>query len=214
MPRASVGIPVYNTARYLRAAIDSALAQTFAAFEVIVVNDGSTDATGRTARALAAADARIRAHELALGDKANAWNDYVHRLAPEDAQMHVFIDADVRAAPGAFPSLAHALEGGEVPELEPVQVGGRAHLQRLGRPRVEQLVRRDIAAMAWIAPYLVGRLPVAAVVARTPDTPKPPLVKQPWFWGVIAGVMLRPCAFGPAVCESSAESHCALRQYR
>lgn len=89
-------------------ALDAAAAG--GAYVAHIMENGSTDATGRTARALAAADARIRAHELALGDKANAWNDYVHRLAPEDAEMHVFIDADVRAAPGAFPSLAHALE--------------------------------------------------------------------------------------------------------
>ena len=34
---------------------------------------------------------------------------------------------------------------------------------KVQRPHVERLVRRDIAAMAWIAPYLVGRLPVAAL---------------------------------------------------
>jgi glycosyltransferase involved in cell wall biosynthesis len=36
-------IPVYNAARYVRAALDSVLAQTFTDYEVIVVNDGSTD---------------------------------------------------------------------------------------------------------------------------------------------------------------------------
>jgi ubiquinone biosynthesis protein len=34
---------------------------------------------------------------------------------------------------------------------------------KVQRPRVEQRVRRDVAAMAWIAPFLVGRLPVAAL---------------------------------------------------
>lgn len=42
-------------------------------------------------------------------------------------------------------------------------VTGEEVVVKVQRPSVERLVRRDIAAMAWIAPYLVGRLPVAAL---------------------------------------------------
>lgn len=40
---------------------------------------------------------------------------------------------------------------------------GEQVVVKVQRPRVEERVRRDIAAMAWIAPFLVGRLPVAAL---------------------------------------------------
>lgn len=46
MPRVSVVIPAYNAEPFLRDTIESALGQTFRDREVIVVNDGSTDATG------------------------------------------------------------------------------------------------------------------------------------------------------------------------
>jgi glycosyltransferase involved in cell wall biosynthesis len=49
-PLVSVIIPVYNGARYLRAALESVFAQTYRSFEVIVVDDGSLDDSGTIAQ--------------------------------------------------------------------------------------------------------------------------------------------------------------------
>lgn len=46
-PLVSIIVPSYNVEAYLADAIDSALAQTYPTVEIVVVNDGSTDATPR-----------------------------------------------------------------------------------------------------------------------------------------------------------------------
>ena len=60
MPKLSVIVPVYNTEKYLRECIDSILAQTFTDFELILVNDGSTDGSGVICDEYAGKDPRIR----------------------------------------------------------------------------------------------------------------------------------------------------------
>ena len=60
MPKLSVIVPVYNTEKYLRECIDSILAQTFRDFELILVDDGSTDGSGTICDEYAKQDARIR----------------------------------------------------------------------------------------------------------------------------------------------------------
>jgi glycosyltransferase involved in cell wall biosynthesis len=61
-PRVSVVMAVHNGERFVAEAIESLRTQTFEDFELVVVDDGSTDATPRIVAALAAADDRIRLH--------------------------------------------------------------------------------------------------------------------------------------------------------
>lgn len=60
MPTISVLMPVYNTERYIKEAVESILAQTFADFEFIIIDDGSTDQSLEILKQCAAKDARIR----------------------------------------------------------------------------------------------------------------------------------------------------------
>lgn len=59
-PRVSVLLPVYNGLPYLPAAVESVLAQTYTDFELVAVDDGSTDGSGAWLDAAAARDARVR----------------------------------------------------------------------------------------------------------------------------------------------------------
>jgi len=64
MPRVSVIMPVYNGEKYLAAAIDSVLSQTFADFELILVDDGSRDNSIGVMRACEQRDARVSVYQL------------------------------------------------------------------------------------------------------------------------------------------------------
>ena len=59
-PRVSVVMPVYNVAPYLERALASALIQSMPDLEVLVVDDGSTDATASIAEGMAKRDRRVR----------------------------------------------------------------------------------------------------------------------------------------------------------
>lgn len=58
--RVSVVLPVYNAERFVVEAVESILGQTLAAFELVVLDDGSTDATPRLLAGLVSRDPRIR----------------------------------------------------------------------------------------------------------------------------------------------------------
>ena len=60
MPRISVIVPVYNAAAYLQQTIEVIQAQTFSDYELILVNDGSTDRSGMICEEFARQDARIK----------------------------------------------------------------------------------------------------------------------------------------------------------
>jgi glycosyltransferase involved in cell wall biosynthesis len=59
MPIISIVIPIYNQEKYLRKCLDSIVAQTFRDFEVILVDDGSTDSSARICKEYAQRDNRF-----------------------------------------------------------------------------------------------------------------------------------------------------------
>jgi glycosyltransferase involved in cell wall biosynthesis len=72
-PTVSICIPAYNAARYLEASLGSVLGQTLADFELVVVDDHSTDATASIVRSFTDPRLRYVRNELRLGLVGN-WN--------------------------------------------------------------------------------------------------------------------------------------------
>jgi glycosyltransferase involved in cell wall biosynthesis len=78
-PVVTIGMPVYNGARYLEEALRSILNQTYRDFELLISDNASTDATESICRRYAAEDGRIRylRNERNLGAAAN-YNRVIH----------------------------------------------------------------------------------------------------------------------------------------
>ncbi|GAB3649048.1 glycosyltransferase family 2 protein [Ramlibacter alkalitolerans] len=98
-PALSVVVPTYNAARYVQEALASVLAQDFDDFELLVVDDGSTDETARLLEPLAQ-DPRVRLlrNERNMGLIATLHRAYAQCRAPLIARM----DADDVCEPTRF----------------------------------------------------------------------------------------------------------------
>lgn len=67
-PLVSIIVPVYNAAPYLHRCIDSILVQSLSDYELLLIDDGSTDDSGKICDEYAAGDARIRVfHQVNIG---------------------------------------------------------------------------------------------------------------------------------------------------
>ncbi|MGI4800571.1 MAG: glycosyltransferase family 2 protein [Janthinobacterium lividum] len=99
VPRISVVMPAYNAAATIESALASIQAQSVRDIVIIVVNDGSTDATREIVERLAAADPRIRVLNQANGGIVDALNAGLALCTTELVARH---DADDLALPDRF----------------------------------------------------------------------------------------------------------------
>lgn len=91
MAKLSVVIPVYNVEKYLNECVDSIINQTFKDLEVILVDDGSTDESGKICDHYALTDERVRAiHQENLGP---AYARYAG-VSMANGPYVTFVDAD------------------------------------------------------------------------------------------------------------------------
>lgn len=103
-PLVSIIIPVYNGSNYLKEAIDSAINQTYSNFEVIVVNDGSSD-NGETEKIALSYGNKIRYFSKTNGGVATALNlaikemegDYFSWLSHDDMYYPNKLEEQIKA---------------------------------------------------------------------------------------------------------------------
>ncbi len=90
-PWVSIVVPIYNVERYLAECVASLISQTLEGIEIILVDDGSTDSSGRLADELSESDSRIRVIHQANGGLGSARNT---GIAHATGEYVGFVDSD------------------------------------------------------------------------------------------------------------------------
>ena len=150
-PVISVIMPVYNRAATVRRAIDSVLGQDFADFELIVVDDASSDGSAEAVAAVA--DPRVKLVRLAANGGSNAARN--RGIAAARAPLIAFLDSDDSYLPHKLGTVVRLFA--ERPEID-VLLDSFTKLYPPGHPR-EKADRRNpvIDANAEFVAALFGR---------------------------------------------------------
>jgi glycosyltransferase involved in cell wall biosynthesis len=149
-PLVSILTPCYNTARYLRQTVESVLAQTFGDFELLLLNDGSTDGTEALLHELAAVDSRISIRTRANKGLVNTRNEL---LAWARGKYIAWLDSDDAMTPKRLQLQVTRLE------MEPdlAWIGGAATLtDPEGMPIRTHSFPEDHAAICKIMEEEIG----------------------------------------------------------
>ncbi|MGQ9689521.1 MAG: glycosyltransferase family 2 protein, partial [Desulfobaccales bacterium] len=131
-PRVSVVIPCYNYGRYLPEAVASVVAQTYQDFEIIIVNDGSTDNTKEVAQQLIASYPQYR---LSLINQKNSGQPAISRncgIREARGEFILCLDAEDLIAPTMLEECLRLLE--QNPEV------AIAYTDRLDFDGIDQVV--------------------------------------------------------------------------
>ena len=111
MPKVSVIVPVYNVEKYLARCVDSILNQTFNDFELILVDDGSPDNSGKICDEYAERDSRVKVIHKQNGGVSSARNLGIKTSIGE---FITFIDSDDWIEPKMFEQLYNASENCDI----------------------------------------------------------------------------------------------------
>lgn len=107
-PCFSVIIPAYCMERYLDRCLESLMTQTFSDFEIVLIDDGSTDSTPEICEDWARKDCRIQAFHTENRGLSAARNEGFRLSCGE---WVIFVDADDELEPEALDSFSKVLEG-------------------------------------------------------------------------------------------------------
>lgn len=156
----SIVIPVYNKAGFISGCLESLLRQDFTGFEVVAVDDGSTDSSGAICDEKAAGDERIRVIHTP-----NSGVTAARRTGVEAARgkFILFVDADDELLPGALSILHEAIAVHEADEV----IATFCTQDGIHSPVVHEGLQRDTDSMLQAVVTGKNRFPVLwAVIFR------------------------------------------------
>ena len=160
-----VMVLAHNEERHITACLDSIFAaDPERKFEVFVMANGCTDRTEEIVRRYGEKRPEVNLVSIALGDKCNAWNVFVHETVPAHCpgrDVYFFMDGDARAVRGSFSVMARTLEeSAHAHAASAVPASGR----NAARDRREMLEEHGLVANLYaLRGGFVGRLRRMAV---------------------------------------------------
>lgn len=110
MPKISVIVPVYNVEKYMEKSIESILGQTVKDIEVILVDDGSTDNSGKICDEFMEKDSRVQVIHKKNGGQSTARNAGVDKASGDYVG---FVDGDDYISPLMYEKLLSMIESSE-----------------------------------------------------------------------------------------------------
>lgn len=110
-PKISVIVPVYNTEKYLQRCIDSILLQSFTDFELLLIDDGSTDSSGTICDKYTEQDSRVRVFHKGNGGVSSARN---MGLDNAKGEWFTFVDSDDYVHPSFLVNFMDVASGAEL----------------------------------------------------------------------------------------------------
>jgi glycosyltransferase involved in cell wall biosynthesis len=108
LPLVSILVPLYNNAGYIKWAIDSAVAQTYTNWEMIIVDDGSTDGSYELAKMLSNEESRIKVYRNNGNVGINKTRQVTVKYASGDFLAH--LDSDDLLERWALETMVHEFE--------------------------------------------------------------------------------------------------------
>ena len=181
--RLSVIIPCYNVADTLQRCVQSILSQLPRDAEVILVDDGSTDATGLIAERISAENVAVRVFHKPNGGLSDARN---YGIAKADGDYLMFVDSDDEVAPSTLPSVLRFMI--EHPEVDVAEYPVRVHvgheseyLQDFPEKIWHSAKEYWLQTEAWEHTYAWNKIYKRQLLLET-HFPKGRLFEDVWFW--------------------------------
>jgi len=143
-----VVVPVYNVEKFLRECVDSVLAQTFKNFELILVDDGSPDNSGKICDEYAEKDSRVRVFHQPNGGVSSA-----RKFGVENARAEwiMFVDSDDEIFPDAIEVLFPWTKESDVDLIEGYVIGRSVEENSDSAQRGSANLVRNVNALDYAA---------------------------------------------------------------
>ncbi|WP_215778093.1 MULTISPECIES: glycosyltransferase family 2 protein [unclassified Paludibacterium] len=156
-PIVSIILPSYNDLSYLETTLRSITAQTFTNFELIIVDDGSSDETPVRLRSLIASDTRLRYARRQRGGVGAARNTGLEQAR---GRFIAFVDADDLLHPTFLHTLVNAAENSQADVVQ-CWMHGFADGTPCNFPPTYTVAGKGMAGLDGLRALLTGELPVS-----------------------------------------------------